>query len=362
MPNYRDIDENTDYGRRTLERLLALRKELADKIPKRTLHENLLIATWNIRDFDKPTFGSRMEESIRYIAEIISHFDIVAVQEVYKDLTALKRVMEVLGPDWKYIVTDETISPPDSKKKRGNDERLAFVYHARKIDFGGLAGEMVLPSIEDANGDLHPVTQIWRTPFIVGLRSGFSPFMLATVHILWGGDDANPAERVEEIRQVAQFLKKRTNDTTAWARNLILLGDFNIFDPQDETFKQLLDAGFVVPLSLQETPSNAKKVRHYDQIAFRIQKDRLEPTGEAGVFDYYEVVFRDTPEDKAIYMPYMVHYDIKPDGNPRSDQSKKNYYQTYWRTHQMSDHLPMWVELKIDYSDEYLERKLAGLA
>jgi hypothetical protein len=32
---------------------------------------------------------------------------------------------------------------------------------------------------------------------------------------------------------------------------------------------------------------------------------------------------------------------------------------TYWRTFQMSDHLPMWVELKIDYSDDYLARKLA---
>jgi hypothetical protein len=29
-----------------------------------------------------------------------------------------------------------------------------------------------------------------------------------------------------------------------------------------------------------------------------------------------------------------------------------------WRTFQMSDHLPMWVEIKIDYSTEYLKGKL----
>ena len=70
------------------------------------------------------------------------------------------------------------------------------------------------------------------------------------------------------------------------------------------------------------------------------------------------IYYRDTEEDKAVYMEYMDDYEIKPDGKPRSEVSKKNYYQTYWRTHQMSDHLPMWVELKIDYSDEYLQRKL----
>lgn len=26
-----------------------------------------------------------------------------------------------------------------------------------------------------------------------------------------------------------------------------------------------------------------------------------------------------------------------------------------WRTHQMSDHLPMWVELHIDFTPEYLD-------
>ena len=50
-------------------------------------------------------------------------------------------------------------------------------------------------------------------------------------------------------------------------------------------------------------------------------------------------------------------YHTTSEGNPRSDSGKHTYYRTYWRTHQMSDHLPMWVELKIDYSREYLKDK-----
>jgi hypothetical protein len=34
-----------------------------------------------------------------------------------------------------------------------------------------------------------------------------------------------------------------------------------------------------------------------------------------------------------------------------------DFYDNYstWRTYQMSDHLPMWVELHIDFTQEYLD-------
>jgi|ERR1044072_3542443 hypothetical protein len=31
-----------------------------------------------------------------------------------------------------------------------------------------------------------------------------------------------------------------------------------------------------------------------------------------------------------------------------------------WRTYQMSDHLPMWIELRVDFSPEYLKRIAEG--
>ena len=352
MPFYRNIDESTEEGQRTLARLLNLRAALDAEIPKRTFQETLLLATWNIRDFDKPTFDFRLDESIYYIAEIIDRFDIVAVQEVYKDLTGLRRVIDVLGGYWKYVISDVT------EGDRGNSERMAFLYDTRKVKFGGLAGELVLPPVENKEGVVEPVSQLWRTPMMVGFRSGWTSFILTTVHILWGGSQANPENRVREIREVAQFLKKRTNDSSSWSRNLILLGDFNIFGTDDETFQQLIDAGFIVPEQLLEHRSNATKIRHYDQIALRPRRQALDLTGKAGVFDYFQHVFQNTEEDKTLYLPHMTNFEIKTDGTPRSEKSKKNYYQTYWRTHQMSDHLPMWVEFRIDYSDEYLQRKL----
>ena len=349
MVFYRDIKKlPTDVKRRILERLLLLRESLDEEIPERTQKETLLSATWNIRDFDAPDYGERMEEAIYYIAEIIDRFDLIAIQEVHKDLSGLERLMKILGGYWKYVFTDTT------KGRRGNDERMAFLYDSRKVTHGGLAGELVLPPIKQPDGTLKPVTQLARTPFICGFRSGWMKFMLATVHIIWGADEAEPAVRVNEIRQVAQFLYERTKDETAWARNLILLGDFNIFRHDNETFKELTKAGFVIPEQIQKLPpTSAARERRYDQIAFRVRKDSLEMTGKAGVFDFYKTVYRD--EDETLYVPYMPEaYKTKKDGTPRSDRGKKRYYRN-WRTHQMSDHLPMWVELRIDYSDEYLE-------
>ncbi|MDQ8187046.1 endonuclease/exonuclease/phosphatase family protein [Pelagicoccus sp. SDUM812002] len=358
MPFYQDLDPSTPSGKRTAERLIIL-KEALKEIPEKTVDSTLLVATWNIRDFDKPAYGERSEEAIYYLAEIISRFDIVAVQEVYRDLKALNRVLKILGGFWKPLISDTT------EGSKGNDERMVYLYDSRKVAFGGLAGELVLPDIKTETGDVVPAQQFWRSPYICGFKAGWSTFMLCSAHILWGRQKAiggiEPADRIEEIRKVAKFLKKRTQDPAVWSRNLILLGDFNIFSSDEKgAFGELTKTGgFTIPDHHRDFVTNASKNRSYDQIAFLIQKDRLDWTGRAGVFDYYQYVY--TELDQELYAEAMgAAYHLTSRGAIRNAASKSRYYKTYWRTHQMSDHLPLWVELKIDFSGQYLKRKLAG--
>lgn len=358
MSFYQRIDAKTVEGRRTIDRLLVLKKALGE-IPEKTVDSNLLVATWNIRDFDKPAYGERSDEAIYYIAEIISRFDVVAIQEVYRDLKALKRLLKILGSFWKPLISDPT------EGSQGNDERMVYLYDSRKVDFGGLAGELVLPDVKADDGSKIPARQIWRTPYICGFQAGWSSFMLCSAHILWGKEKSiaglEPADRTEEIRKIAKFLKKRTEDPAVWSRNLILLGDFNIFSTDEKgAFGELTKTGdFTIPDNQREFVTNAGKNRSYDQIAFRIQKDRLDWTGNAGVFDYYQHVY--TEDDQELYADAMGESYLETSkGKPRDAASKKRYYKTYWRTHQMSDHLPLWVELKIDFSDQYLKRKRDG--
>ncbi len=352
MPFYQYLTNTLPDGERIIERLLALRQQLKSEIPIRTQDTTLLLATWNIREFESPKYGDRVPESYYYIAEIISHFDLIALQEVYKDLEGLYQVQRILGNDWKFLFTDETMGTA------GNKERLAFLYDSRKVTFAGLASEIVIPpkmvTTPDGKKEIQPVRQLARTPFAVGFKSGWTNFVLTTVHIYYGDDRADEPLRVQEIGEVAGFLSKQSQDASAWSRNIILLGDFNIYDPKDVTMQALTQNGFIVPPELQNLPSNTGQDKTYDQIAFHERRDRFETTGKAGVFNFYKTVFRE--EDEATFAPYMgdAYLNSKP-GVPRKDP--KGYYKQ-WRTFQMSDHFPMWVELQIDFSDAYLQRKL----
>lgn len=353
MPFYKDIDANTAEGRRTVERVLQLRQQLDESVPEKSAEKRLLLATWNIREFDSPAYGERLTEAFYYIAEIISRFDLVALQEIRQDLRALDRLMNILGSNWDVLYSDVT---PGTL---GNGERMAFVYDKRKVRPGGLIGQLVLPPLEvrgpDGKIQYHSVDQVVRTPLIVGFKCGWTDFILTTVHILYGEGKADLPRRVTEIDQIARFLKQRSDSPYEWSRNFVLLGDFNIFSPTDRTMKALIEAGFTIPPELQQLPSNVAQNKFYDQIAFKNRTGKFGTTGKAGIFNFFRTVFR--PEDEALYVTNMGSSYLNSDsGKPRKDPS--SYYKNYWRTFQMSDHLPMWAELTVDFSDEYLNRKL----
>lgn len=87
-----------------------------------------------------------------------------------------------------------------------------------------------------------------------------------------------------------------------------------------------------------------------------MRPDRFATRSKAGVFNFFDFVFKD--DEEAVYVAEMGEgYQVTKQGEARTDAEKKRYYRD-WRTFQISDHLPMWVELQIDYSDDYLERKL----
>ena len=338
--------------RRTVDGLTRLREALDAQVPPKTLDRTMLLATWNIRELDSSRYGERDDEAYLYLAEVVSHFDLVAIQEVREDLRGLTRLTSALGPNWSSIVTDVT------EGRAGNGERMAFVYDTRTVQFGGLAGELVLPPLSDGTMPM----QIARTPFMAGFVAGWSRFQLATVHVIYGSNSAENERRVAEIGEIAAFLRKRTADRYAWSQDLVLLGDFNIYAPDDATMAALTDEGWMVPEELQSIPgTNVPKDKTYDQIALRSEPERrrrFETTGRAGVFDPFESVYRDT--DEKVYVADMGDgYRTSRAGNQRSERQRHRYYRD-WRTHQLSDHLPMWLEVRTDYTEDYLAARRRG--
>lgn len=316
-------------------RLLDLRASLAKRIPERDLHGSLLLGTWNIRDFDGNKFkqGPRRQESLHYLAEVLARFDICAVQEVNEDLRPLEKVLRLMGPSYDFMATDVTLG--DS----GNRERLAFVYDTRKVRFRSVVGELVVP---DPRGG--SARQIARTPMIAEFQAGWFKFTICTAHIYFG-DNSPSSEgykrRVAEISTIAKILARRAE---AEDTNYIFLGDFNVIKREDATFKALEAEGFVVPPELHR--SNMGGDKDYDQIAFRSKEFQKI---KAGVFDWREAVFRDADFD--YYKTRMTTQDER--GRPVPADKLEDHYHD-WRTWQMSDHLPLWVQFAIDFSDDYL--------
>lgn len=356
MPMYWKLKRALEIDRkRSVQNLQRLRKQLDAEIPPRSLEDTLLLATWNIRDFDSNKFkhGPRLGESFHYIAEIISRFDVVAVQEINDDLGPFERVLEYLGPWWDYITTDITAG------SGGNNERGTIVFDKRKVRFKNVAGEIVLPK----NMLIEEEEQFARSPYIVSFQSGWFKFSLCTVHLFFGADSGEKLKRrIAEIERIAAFLARRAG---ADESNLILLGDFNIVSPEHETMQALLDAGFFVPAELRHK-TNMMGTKFYDQIAFMLKKNELQMASypahnNAGALNYYKSVF--APSDWQTYFD-LVKDDPSRDGEKwqkkengvlLDDAGRKKYYTNEWRTWQMSDHLPLWVALKVDFSEQYLK-------
>jgi endonuclease/exonuclease/phosphatase family metal-dependent hydrolase len=354
-----------DLGR-VIANLEALRAQLDRDLPSKDPDYHLLLATWNVRDFAKRNrrgYGERLPESHFYIAEVLSRFDFVAVQEV-NQLGELYEVMEILGPDWDFIASDET-----DTKLGGNGERLTFVYDRRKVWFQKVAGEIVLPNrllisrvpVDPADADsLSAGKQFRRTPYLAMFQAGWFKFSICTVHLYYG-DDSGPQlqERIQEIRSVATYLSERADqELVKNDRALILLGDFNIVKPDHETMQALLESGFAVPAALRQ-PTNIDRTKHYDQIAFKTHPRVLEfvdAPGErnAGVLEIFESVFTD-----AQFAQYRDAAASTGNGSSKTGAELERYYLD-WRTYQMSDHKPMWVRLRTNDSAAYLERLKAG--
>jgi hypothetical protein len=116
-------------------------------IPPKQLDRNLIFASWNLRSFGDLTekWRSEPEDSpkrdlfdVRCIAEIVSRFDVVAIQEAKGDLTALRAMLQALGESWALIATDVT------RGRAGNNERMVFLFDRRRVRPSGLAGELVV--------------------------------------------------------------------------------------------------------------------------------------------------------------------------------------------------------------------------
>ena len=264
-------------------------------IPFRQLDVNLIIATWNIQNLSE----KKSWRALKYMADIIERFDIVAIQEIKSDLRGVSKLLEILPGRYRMLVSDVT----------GNTERFAFIYDARTVEATGLVSELGF----NLDTSTHLGFQLHRMPYMASFKAGRFDFTIVSVHIF----DSSSFFKEKEIDALADAIKKlpRRERSKVVDRDIFVLGDFNIKKAGDKFFNALAKYKFVMPSNMDALKTNYLQTGTYDKIAWVKRKDFIYED-RCNIVKYNDVLFQDLPA---------------------KDRKK-----------QISDHLPLRAEFKIN--------------
>jgi endonuclease/exonuclease/phosphatase family metal-dependent hydrolase len=155
----------------------------------------------------------------------------------------------------------------------------------------------------------------WRAPYAASFSAGNFDFMVVTCHIQWG----TTAGRIKELEEFASWIKLKASQKNLEDKDIIVTGDFNLSSKR--MLDVLLSSGLQVPAALRKEKfgTNLAKTNHYDQI-LHLCRYPDSYINKGGTIDFYtggtEVLF--------------------------AGLSKEAF------THQLSDHLPLWVQINTD--------------
>jgi len=222
------------------------------------------ISSWNLQNFGK----SKSDQEIRFIANNLEEFDIIAIQEVvagYGGTQAVARLAIALsnkGTKWSYVTSEPTNSTPYGT------ERYAYIWKTGKVK-----------KVRHAWLEQFYVNEIDREPFMINFSYKGTEFTLVSFHAI-------PKKKQPETEiKYFKFLPTQYPD-----KNLIFLGDFNL--PQSHTvFNPLKKRGYKSAFYAQKTTMKMHCVaeeclaNEYDNIFYNTNTTQIL---KHGIVPFYE--------------------------------------------------------------------------
>ncbi|MFA5943277.1 MAG: endonuclease/exonuclease/phosphatase [Candidatus Thermoplasmatota archaeon] len=244
---------------------------------------SVLLASFNIRKLGE--VKKRSKETWDFFREVLSRFDLIAVQEVMNNVEGLVHLKGLLGKDYGLITSDVTGAfTGEDGSEEGMAERLAFLFNWRNVERTEIATDVscdrtqllsVLFSDRDrfhavlekyrrdldvfeqqkkeykegrrprapSPPHLGPLPQFLdfiRTPYQVGFRvlpgkgSKAAPYEFTAVnaHLNYGNF---MEDRWQDFEGLLDWLLAHVQDKNAYYRDCILLGDLNLDFDDPET-------------------------------------------------------------------------------------------------------------------------------
>lgn len=259
-------------------------------LPQRE-YGSVVIGSFNIRKLGAlkgPRKASgRDEATMQFLADVGRHFDLLAVQEVLPEMTAVRKLRDLMGPQFSMVISDVIGTFPGES---GNEERLAFIYNTSIVKRTDLVTEVtasrtkVLKGVARTHKELFdlmdsntqakslrnyydktlpnyqkavragstrrrpkepkfsiakvPFLQFIRTPFAAGFQVVGHPgleryeFIAVNAHLHYG----RPADRRAEAVALVEWILGKAQG----GENVLLLGDLNFdYDKPASDFERI---------------------------------------------------------------------------------------------------------------------------
>ena len=257
--------------------------------------DSLTLVSWNIRHLGR----TKTPEDIYEIANILRDMDIVAIQEVVaKDPAGAQAVAKIadelnrMGSKWDYQISDPTKSPSVYIS-----ERYAFLWKTSKVSL-----------IHRAYLDKELEDLCYREPFIATFKKKGSsePFYVVNYHSRKYND--RPEEEIIHFLDYRERLK---------SNRILIAGDFNL-NEEHEVWEPFYRRGYKSALKNQRTTLKVK-CKNGDYLSHPIDNIYFTPGIEmvqAGSIDFIGTC------------------------------------ENLKRAREISDHLPVYMEFKINENDD----------
>ena len=258
-----------------------------DKSSQAPSTEPLAIANFNIQVFGVSKAGK--PEVMAALGATISHFDVVAIQEIRdksgRAIHALEHEVDALGRDY------ETVIGP-RLGRTSSKEQYAYLYRSDVLEF------IEAYTFDDSSDDI-----FHREPFIAHFkaRNNDFSFVLITLH-------TDPDEATSEINALPEVMADARAHFPGEARFMIL-GDLNAdcaYYDEEDTSSTLRGDGYRWLITNAMDTNLARSACAYDRII--ITKETAPYfTGTSGVFPFDEALGLSPKEAKAVSDHYPVY-------------------------------------------------------
>ena len=247
------------------------------------------VCSWNIMNLGK----SKSDSELTVMANLITTYDIVAIQEVVagtggaKAVSRLVAILNTKGSKWDY-----TISNPTTSNNPSSSERYAFLWKTARVK-----------KLGNSWLDRNYADEIDREPYMSTFEYQGKSFTLVSFHAV--PKKKNPASELKYFKFFPKLYPKL---------NLIFLGDFNC--PQSHTvFNPIKNNGFAPILVNQKTSLRQKCINkdclasEYDNLFYDTLKIKIQ---QKGIIPFFKK-FSSVKEARKIsdHVPIWCVMDIK---------------------------------------------------